>query len=227
MALTLAKTDAAFKAAEVPEGSLPAGAELPDAVAAIDRVLAVQVRDFGDQAPKPPGWIPSLQARATLAAHRIFLQEAQASPAWRVGEKILQKVRSGEWRLGYFPPGDPAGTLQTFGDAIARLTPADFRFGRSRIMLDEVLIPVRCILAAREAEPGRRESRTTDRIEQAMRKDIAGRKLSLVDLARKPPDPLRYIEAYLATRYSASRKICRIARERILKQPESVTQKPT
>ena len=171
--------------------------------------------------------IPSLQARATLAAHRIFLQEAQASPAWRVGEKILQKVRSGEWRLGYFPPGNSAGTLQTFGDAIARLTPADFRFGRSRIMLDEVLIPVRCILAAREAEPGRRESRTTDRIEQAMRKDIAGRKLSLVDLARKPPDPLRYIEAYLATRYSASRKICRIARERILKQPESVTQKPT
>jgi hypothetical protein len=94
-------------------------------------------------------------------------------------------------------------------------------------MLDEVLIPVRCILAAREAKPGRRESRTTDRIEQAMRKDIAGRKLSLVDLARKPPDPLRYIEAYLATQYGASRKTCRIARERILKQPESLTQKPT
>jgi hypothetical protein len=153
-----------LKAAEVPEGSLPAGAELLDAIAAIDRVLAVQVRDwvetFGDQAPKPPGWIPSLQAPATLAAHRIYPQKAQANPTWRAGEKILQKVRSCEWRLGYFPPGDPAGTLQAFDDAIARLTPADFRFGRSRIMFDEVLIPVRCILAAREVEPGHRESRT-------------------------------------------------------------------
>jgi hypothetical protein len=180
----LAKTYAAFKAAEIPEGSLPAGAEFLAAVAAIDRVLAVQVRDwvetFGDQAPKPPGWNPSWQARATLAAHRIFSQEAQANPAWRAGEKIPQKVRSGEWRLGYFPPGDPAGTLQAFDDAIAPLTPADFWFGRSRIMLDEVLIPVRCILAAREAEPGRRESRTTDRIEQEMRKDIAGRSCRLL-----------------------------------------------
>jgi hypothetical protein len=50
MALMLAKTYAAFKAAEVPEGSLPAEAELLDAVAAIDRVLVcrseIGSRDF-------------------------------------------------------------------------------------------------------------------------------------------------------------------------------------
>ena len=81
----LAKTYAAFKPPKYRKGSLPAGAELLDAVAAIEHVLAVQVRDwvetFGDQAPKPPGWIPSLHARATLAAHRIFLQETSSQPS--------------------------------------------------------------------------------------------------------------------------------------------------
>jgi hypothetical protein len=95
MALMLAKTYAAFKPPKYRKGSLPAGAELLDAIAAVHRVLAVQVRDgveiFGDQAPKPPGWIPSLQARATLAAHKIHPQEALSSPAWRAGEKSSRR----------------------------------------------------------------------------------------------------------------------------------------
>lgn len=68
------------------------------------------------------------------------------------------------------------------------------------------------------AEPQHR-SLTADRIEQAMRTDIANGKLSLVDLARKAPDPRRYTEAYLASQYRASRKICRTARDRILQKP--------
>jgi hypothetical protein len=173
-----------------------------------------------------PEWVRALRAAGEDPQWHIASSCSMLDwvPAWRLVEcrqrflgELLRRLQEGRWRLIWLSDDNPTKEAPFPKGQIAALTVGSFDAETSVVVLGNRRHRVRVEITEQTERQGPTD--TTDRVERAMRKDIADGKLSLVDLARNPPDPLRYTQDYLATRYGASRKTCRIARARILKPP--------
>jgi hypothetical protein len=173
-----------------------------------------------------PEWVRALAAAGEDPQWHIASNCSMLDwlPSWRLVElrrrflaELVRRLQTGRWRLIWLSNDDPTKEAPFTKGQVAALTIDSFDAETSVVVLGNRRHRVRVETTEQTERQGRTDK--TDAVEQAMRNDIAIGKLSLVDLARKPPDPDRYTQDYLATRYGASRKTCRIARERILKSP--------